>query len=311
MSESPPAVPENSADNSIAPHDFDQHSLLRITDPFSRLRVIMKRLLDPGGCPWDREQTHQTLRQYLIEEAYEAAEAIEEGDMEALCEELGDVGLQVVFHAELAERAGVFRIEDVYDRICNKLIVRHPHVFGDVHAPDAEAVLRNWEQLKKRHKREKAERAGEGGHASAISGVPRSLPALQRAARLQDKASHVGFDWEKAEDVAAKVQEEVEEFLTAARTAGQGDAGAEETGRGMEEEFGDLLFSLVNLSRFLGIHAEESLQRACEKFRRRFTSVEQAADAAGRPLSELTLAEMDRLWDEIKAREKNGGGPMA
>jgi tetrapyrrole methylase family protein/MazG family protein len=287
-------------------HIFDQAAIEAIDDPYRRLRTIMKRLLDPGGCPWDREQTHQSLRQYLIEEAYEAAEAISDGDDRELCEELGDVALQVVFHAELAERRGAFRIEDVYGAICRKLIDRHPHVFGAGQADTADAVLKNWEQIKKEEKRRKAEDAGvEKPKVSAVAGVPRALPGLQRAGRLQEKASRVGFDWDRPEDVAAKVREEVEEFLAHVGA----DTGGRDGGNGkLAEEFGDLLFSLVNLSRFLNIRAEEAMEGACDKFIRRFTAVEHAAEAQGKHLKDMTLGEMDALWDGIKARERSADG---
>ena len=250
----------------------------------------MKRLLDPGGCPWDREQTHATLKPYLIEEAHEVCEAIDADDDRRLCEELGDVALQVVFHAELAERAGKFRFEDVYDAICRKLLDRHPHVFGDVRADDSEAVLANWEQLKKEEKRRKAGSKSEGD-VSALDGVPVALPALQRAARVQERASRVGFDWERAEDVADKVREEVEEFLQRAREGSRA---------GLEEEMGDLLFSLVNLSRFLNVSAEDALRASTRKFESRFKAIERAAERQGRDLNSMTLTEMDALWSEVK-----------
>ncbi len=261
-----------------------------ITDPFARLRVIMQRLLDPGGCPWDREQTHQTLKQYLIEESYEVCEAIDLEDDESLCEELGDVGLQVVFHAELAERAGKFRLEDVYEKICTKLLDRHPHVFGDRDAPDAETVLQNWEQIKRGEKQARAERDGKG-HASVLDGVPLALPALQRALRLQDKASRVGFDWTNVEDVEAKVREEIDELMEV-------KDGTEQDR--IEEELGDVLFSLVNWSRFLSVRPEEALSGACAKFTQRFHRIESMAREAGRELNDMSLEELDAFWNEAK-----------
>lgn len=285
-------------------HDFDLQAIESIADPFARLRVIMKRLLDPGGCPWDREQNHKSLRQYLIEEAYEVADAIEKEDDEELKEELGDVGLQIVFHAELAERRGAFKIEDVYDHICEKLIVRHPHVFGTREAKDAATVLKNWEQIKKEQKRKKAQENGEDKPVSAVSGVPRALPGLQRASRLQEKAARVGFDWDRPEDVAAKVREEVEEFLEHVGADSAHGAQGALNEAAMQEEFGDLLFALVNLSRFLNIRAEEAMEQACNKFMRRFMAIEAEADAKGLHLKDMTLAEMDELWNQVKAREK-------
>lgn len=252
----------------------------------------MKRLLAPGGCPWDREQTHESLKQYLIEEAYEVCEAIDDGDDDEICEELGDVALQVVFHSELAERDGRFTLEEVYTKICTKLLDRHPHVFGEVEADDSAAVLKNWEELKREEKRVKAEKSGRERH-SALDGVPKALPGLQRAQRLQEKASRVGFDWDEKESVARKVEEEVGEFLEAAR------GGSKEE---MEDEFGDLLFSLVNLSRFMDLTPEDCLRAACDKFIGRFHEVEASAEKRGRALKEMNLEEMDELWEEAKKK---------
>ena len=274
-----------------------------IEDPAHRLHAIMTRLLDPGGCPWDREQTHQSLRQYFIEEVYEACEAIDHGDDAALCEELGDVALQIVFHAEMARRRDKFNLDDVYHHICTKLLDRHPHVFGECAVDCADAAYKNWEQIKKVEKRRKAKERGKEERISTLSGVPRSLPGLQRAGRLQERASRVGFDWDRPEDVAEKVREEVEEFLAATQSGGGGETKrADETA--MEDEFGDLLFSLVNLSRFLDIRAEEALEKACNKFTRRFTEVEHEAERRGLHLKDMTLVEMDVLWNEVKHRQK-------
>lgn len=288
------------SDAPVPPAEFDREAVEAVTDPMDRLRVIMKRLLDPGGCPWDREQTHQTLKQYLIEEAHEVCEAIDKGDDGELCEELGDLALQVVFHAELAERAGRFTFEDAMASICRKLIDRHPHVFGDARADDSEAVLVNWERIKKEERRRKAEAkggdAGEVARVSALDGVPASLPALLKARRLQSKAAKVGFDWEKAGDVKEKVREEVAEFLD--------EITATPDPERLQDEFGDLLFSLVNLSRFIGVRPDDALQSACAKFARRFRAVESAAADAGRDLTEMTLAEMDELWDRAKLGER-------
>lgn len=285
------------ADANSETRNLTRAEIESIQDSFERLNVIMKRLLAPDGCPWDREQTHQTLRQYFIEEVYEAVEAIDNEDDELLQEELGDVGLQVVFHAALAEQRGAFDIQDVYAGISKKLLDRHPHVFGDITAENSAEVLRNWEQLKKLEKTKKAEARGEA-HASILSGVPRHLPALQRASRLQEKASRVGFDWEKPENVAAKVREEVDEFLD---EAAKGPAATES----LTEEFGDLLFSLVNLARFLDLRPEEALETACRKFQTRFSSIESLAHEEGRELKDMTLAEMDKLWDQVKTTESH------
>ena len=282
---------------------FDRAALEAMADPFARLRAIMARLLDPDGCPWDREQTHTSLRQYFIEEVYEVCEAIDDGDDDGLCEELGDVALQIVFHAALAQRRGAFDVDDVLDRICTKLLDRHPHVFGDRDAANAAEVWRHWERTKKAEKARKARATGDPDHASAVAGVPRSLPGLQRAGRLQSKASQVGFDWDRPEDVADKVREEVEEFLEAAgRRDRPLDAAA------LRDEFGDLLFSLVNLSRFLNIQAEEAMEAACNRFIERFMGVERKAEAQGRALKEMTLAEMDALWEAVKREIRTEGG---
>ena len=295
-------IPTNSTQPTpLQAKDFNLAAMQSIADPVARLRVIMKRLLDPGGCPWDREQTHATLRQYTIEEVFEVAEAIDDNDDDALCEELGDVALQVVFHSELADRRGAFRLEDVYTAICDKLIRRHPHVFGSEVAEDSTTVLANWEQIKKGEKKKRAAKTGDDDHASALAGVPKALPALQRAARMQEKAARVGFDWVKIEDVAGKVREEIEEFLEHATHA---HAGAEHDAAALEEEFGDLLFSLVNISRFMNLRAEEALQKGCAKFSKRFMAIERAAEAQGHKLTELTLAQMDALWDAVKHAEK-------
>lgn len=269
---------------------FSRAEIEAIEDPFARLRMTMKRLLDPGGCPWDREQTHASLKQYLIEEAYEVCEAIDQGDDPALCEELGDVGLQVVFHAELAERSGKFRIEDVYESICTKLLDRHPHVFGAVDAPDAETVLQNWEQIKREEKKAKARERGKED-PSVLDGVPRALPALQRSLRLQDKASRVGFDWDKISGVEAKVREELNEMLQA-REEGNVEK--------VREEFGDLLFSLVNWARFLDVRPEDALARTCEKFIKRFRYVEDRAEREGKTVAEMSLTELDAFWEASK-----------
>lgn len=285
-------------------HEFDRAAIEAIAHPFDRLCLIMKRLLDPGGCPWDREQTHQSLRQYFIEETYEACEAIDHGDDRSLREELGDVALQIVFHAELAERRGAFRVEDAYDAICKKLLDRHPHVFGSVHAPDAETVLKNWEEIKKEEKRQKQAEDENKKHVSAVSGVPKALPGLQRAGRIQERAARVGFDWDRTEDVAAKVREEVEEFLEHVGKDSKSGPEGKLDEAALEEEFGDLLFALVNMSRFLNIRAEEAMQKASDKFIRRFIAIEQKAESQGKHLKDMTLVEMDELWNQVKKAEK-------
>jgi tetrapyrrole methylase family protein/MazG family protein len=245
----------------------------------------MERLRGEGGCPWDREQTPQSLLPYLIEEAYEVKEAVEEGDVAGLREELGDLMLQVVFHAQLADEAGQFRIDDVLTAICEKLIGRHPHVFGEVEVSSSAEVLDNWEQIKLDEKRERETRP------SRLGGVPKELPALLRAHRVQEKAARVGFDWDRIADVFNKVREEIDELESAAAHGATDRVGA---------ELGDLLFALVNVARFLKVQSELALHGTIERFIQRFTHIEQRAVEQGRSLDDMTLAEMDALWEEAK-----------
>jgi len=261
-----------------------EHTAARFTD----LVDIMARLRGENGCPWDRQQTHESIKPYLVEEAYEVLEAIDEQDAAKLCEELGDLTLQVVFHARMAEEAAAFSIDDVLAGICEKLTRRHPHVFGDVVAETAQEVLFNWEQIKR------TERQKSQGRASLLDGVPRELPALLRAHRLQVKASRVGFDWSEAREVLHKVEEEFGEL----RAAMEGQAPER-----VEAELGDLLFALVNLSRFLAVNPEEALRKTIARFIRRFRYIEEALATRGRTLGEATLQEMDALWAEAKAQE--------
>jgi len=261
----------------------------RSADPFRRLVAIMARLRGEGGCPWDREQSHQSLVPYLIEESYEVKEAIDQGDVESLREELGDLLLQIVFHAQLARETGRFDIDDVACAICDKLIGRHPHVFGNVEVSSSADVLQNWERIKLDEKRERLETP------SRLSGVPKHLPALLRAHRVQEKAAQVGFDWEQVRDVFAKVREEIGELESA---VAQGETAQ------IKDEMGDLLFALVNLSRFLNVQSELALHDTVERFVGRFRYIEQRAAELGRPLDEMTLAEMDALWNEAKRKGK-------
>ncbi len=250
----------------------------------------MARLRGPDGCPWDRKQTHATLRPYLLEEAYEALEAIDSEDDAELCKELGDVLLQVVFHAQIAAEEGRFDIEAVGQAIVDKLIRRHPHVFGDASVEGADEVLRRWEQIKKQERREQGEAA-----PSLLEGIPKPLPALMRAQRVQARVAQQGFDWDDAAGALAKVEEEFAEVRQAWE---QGKAAA------IEEEFGDLLFSLVNASRFLKVEPEQALRRAVAKFERRFRALEEAVHARGEEVAALSLAALDEIWDEVKARER-------
>lgn len=253
---------------------------------FGELVGIMARLRGEGGCPWDRQQTHESIKPYFVEETYEVLEAIDEGDAGKLCEELGDVMLQVVFHARMAEEAGLFTIEHVLRAITEKLVRRHPHVFGDVQADTAQEVLFNWEQIKK------TERKRTTGKASILDGVPRELPALLRAHRLQEKASRVGFDWKEAREVVRKVEEELAEFR-AAMESKQPDR--------MEAELGDLLFSLVNLGRFIAVNPEEALRKTIARFIARFQYIEEELAHHGKTPGQVTVGEMDALWAKAKA----------
>ena len=266
---------------------------MRSGEELERLEEIMRTLRSEKGCPWDRKQTHRTLRTSLLEEAYEVLEAIEEDSPEHLREELGDLLLQIVFHAQLAAEKGRFTLADVLADLNAKLIRRHPHVFAGQEVSGVEGVITNWERIKAEEKRDE--------RPSALSGVPTTLPALMRAEKVQAKAARVGFDWPNIKGPLAKVQEETEE-LVAAWEAGTKD---EETQRQLEEEFGDLLFSLVNLARFLKIRPELALLRSTDKFVRRFRRLEEKAAAKGEKLTDLTLAEMDALWEEEKDKLKS------
>jgi tetrapyrrole methylase family protein/MazG family protein len=251
---------------------------------FDGLHHVVWRLHAPGGCPWDLEQTHLSLRPHLLEESYEALEAIDSGDLARLTEELGDVLLQVMMHAAVAERLGEFSLGDVLEHIARKLIRRHPHVFGDVVAASAEEVQQNWDVLKK------AEKPG----VSILDGVPVSLPALAASQSIQGRARRVGFDWPDIEGPLEKLQEEVAEFARA------GDAAER------EDEFGDILFVVANIGQRLGVDAEQALRGANAKFRRRFAAVEALAAAEGTDLTDLDLPGLDALWDRAKAAEREG-----
>ncbi len=251
---------------------------------FEELISIMAKLRSPEGCPWDREQTHKSLQRHLLEETYEVLEAIDSQEPRRLAGELGDLLLQVVFHAQIAAEEGTFTIDDVVQSINDKLIRRHPHVFGDAVIRTAAEQTVAWEKSKMTKE----------GKRSALDGVPKELPALLRAHRLQQKASAVGFDWSEAEPVWEKVSEETAELKEA---AAKGDADH------VEEEFGDLLFSLVNLGRFLKVEPEEALRRTCEKFERRFRRVEEEFVRRGVPLSQASLEEMDAVWEKVKGEE--------
>lgn len=249
---------------------------------FDRLVQIMDELREQ--CPWDRKQTIHSLRQLSIEELYELVDAITDEDWKGMQEELGDLLLHIVFYAKIAKEQNRFTLEDVLQGICEKLIARHPHIYGDVSVQDEQEVKRNWEKLKLKE-----------GKTSVLAGVPQALPALVKAIRLQEKSAQVGFEWEKTDQVWDKVEEEIRE-LQEEIAAGDKDK--------IAGEFGDLLFSLVNYSRFLGIDAEDALERTNKKFINRFKQLEEMAGQHGRDLQGMTLSEMDAVWNKIKAGER-------
>ena len=259
----------------------------------ARLIEIMAALRTPGsGCPWDLEQTFRTIAPYTLEEAYEVADAIARGDLEELRDELGDLLLQVAFHARMAEEQGAFDFGDVVETVTAKLVRRHPHVFADADGRTAKAVEGLWERIKTQEKTERGEAAPSG----ALAGVPVALPALTRALKLQDKAGRVGFDWNDPRAVLAKIREEADEIEAELDSADKSKVAA---------EVGDLLFAVVNLARHLGADPEDILRQTNLKFERRFGAIEQALAARGKTPKDATLAEMDALWDEAKAAEKS------
>lgn len=260
--------------------DFTQKAQYTVED----LRRIVALLRAPGGCPWDGAQTHESIRRNFIEEAYEVAEAIDEQSPAHLKEELGDVLLQVVFHASLEEDAGRFDLDDVADGVCRKLIYRHPHVFGDVSVQSTDEILSNWEDLKKKEK-------GQATQADAVDAVARTLPALWRAEKVQKKAAKAGFDWPGVQDAVDKLSEEVDELRSA--LSGQGNP---------VEELGDLFFAAVCVSRFLNADPDDVLQAASDKFAARFRRVEALAGQQGRPMNEMTLEELKALWVQAKTQ---------
>jgi tetrapyrrole methylase family protein/MazG family protein len=274
----------------------------KVSKRFYELVAVMERLRGKKGCPWDREQTRDSLKPFLLEEAYEVLEAIDEENPELLKEELGDLLFQILFHSEIARERGEFGIEDVLSYTIDKMTRRHPHVFGS--APSdrrgsrrvtAKDVLARWEELKQKEKRHRKRK-------SVLDGVPKPLPALMRAYQLQTRASRVGFDWKELRPVWNKVREELKELEQAVE---EGQV------RPIRHEFGDLFFALVNLARFLKLDPEESLRKANRRFMNRFRYIERKAGISRTPLSEMPLAEMDRLWEEAKAAEKKSGKKTA
>jgi tetrapyrrole methylase family protein/MazG family protein len=253
------------------------------TKNIARLLKIMARLRAPNGCPWDREQTHQSIRHNLVEETYEALDALDTGNMEEFRDELGDLLLQVVFHAQMASEARQFDFDAVAKSIADKLVRRHPHVFGKKKASTSREVLQQWEAIKKREK----------NSDSIVAEIPRGLPALMRADKVQRKVARVGFDWKDVNGVIAKIEEELREVKAAL---------AANHRRQFEEEVGDLLFAVVNLARFEKLHAEDLLDRTVKKFVKRFQQIERAVHRSGRRLEDCTLDELDALWEAAKHR---------
>ena len=260
---------------------------------FEDLVAIMNRLRDPGGCPWDREQTYATLRGYLIEECYEVVDALDRADLPDLCEELGDLLFQVVFLSRLGSEDGAFDAGDVVEGIAAKMVRRHPHVFGDAKVEDAAAVLVRWEEIKRREKNDAGRSEPE---ASVLSGIPPALPALVKSQRLGEKAARVGFDWNEDADVVAKLEEETAELKAAIASGGR---------EHVREEIGDALFTLAMIARRFRVDADEALSFANAKFTGRFTRIEAALRTRGVPIDEAGPALLDRLWNEAKSDPGN------
>ena len=254
---------------------------------FDTLVKIIARLRGPGGCPWDREQTHASLRKNLLEECYEVLETLDEGDSRRLCEELGDLLMQIVFHSQIATEAGEFELGDVIRSINDKLIHRHPHVFGSLKVKDADEVLQNWEALKKK---------GRGADTSILANVPKQLPALSYSQEIQSRVARVGFDWEDIDGVIDKLVEEVEEFKQA------------DNQKQRAREFGDLLFTLVNIARRLGADSEAELREANKRFYRRFSYMEKLCRQRGVNFDDLSFDEQNTLWEEAKKKGATGRG---
>jgi tetrapyrrole methylase family protein/MazG family protein len=255
-----------------------------MNDNLNKLVELMAKLRGPDGCPWDRKQTPESLKPFLLEECYEVVDALDEGDPGKVKEELGDLLFQIIFHARIAEEKGEFTIHDVIETNVEKMVRRHPHVFGDAKLGTDREVLANWEEIKKKEK-------GYEHRKSVLEGVPRSMPSLIRAHRLQERAARVGFDWSKLDEALPKLDEEVAEFKQALKS--------EDASR-IEEELGDIFFMFVNISRFLDVDPEEALRKTISKFIRRFRYIEENAADAGRSLKDMTLDEMETLWQEAK-----------
>ncbi|AEC16953.1 nucleoside triphosphate pyrophosphohydrolase [Gallibacterium anatis UMN179] len=262
-----------------------------MTTKLEKFAEIIAKLRDPnGGCPWDLEQTYQTMPPHILEEAYEVVEAINQDDRKELKEELGDLLMQVVFLSQLAQEEGAFTLDDVIDGITDKIIRRHPHVFGEIKAENSDEVLKNWENIKQQERYQKEQ-------FSILDNVPIALPSLLRAAKLQKRCAKVGFDWAELEPTIQKVEEELQEVRDEVSKQPQNP-------QAIEEEIGDLLFASVNVARHLKLNPEEALRKANLKFERRFRQVEQSILASGRQLEQVSLAEMDLIWDQVKQQEK-------
>ena len=296
-----PKHPRSSASKSVcrqiikAPTNIARPSGKHIGGLFEDLVAVQARLRAPGGCPWDREQTHSTLRTYLIEEAYEVLDAIENGNSQDLAEELGDLLLQVLFHADLARETGVFDISHVITGIHDKMVRRHPHVFGNVKADTPGEVLKNWAQLKAKEKLAVSPKgvSSQSPAHSVLDGVPRNIPALLEAYQMTRRAAQVGFDWERVDGIFEKLEEETSELRAALASSNRRDA---------EEEVGDILFSVVNLARFLGLDPEVTLKHSNSKFKERFREMEREALGSGQRLPQLSKQELEDLWVAAKTK---------
>ena len=256
-------------------------------EKFEKLMEVMKTLRGPGGCPWDVEQTHESITMGFVEELYEFIEAVEDKDIETMKEELGDLCLHIVFQVQIAKENGEFTMAEVLDSIIEKLIRRHPHVFSDVKVKNSNEVVANWDDIKKQEKQKQHRK-------SVVDGIPRHLPALSKARKVQIKAKKVGFDWDKVEDVILKIKEEFNELYEAIEEKNQDH---------INEELGDVLFSVVNLSRFLDVEPERALHNTVRKFMSRFRAIENALEEKGTTVQEASFEEMDSLWDQVKDEE--------
>lgn len=264
-----------------------------MSEAVNRLMEIMARLRNPdGGCPWDLEQDFKSIAPHTLEETYEVVEAIEKNDPQAIKDELGDLLFQIVFHAQIGREAGLFDLDQIANHVADKMVERHPHVFGDRDANSAEKVLANWEN----DKAKKREAAADGKPVSALDGVTTTLPASTRAVKLQNRAARVGFDWAEAKDIIAKIREEIAELEAEIDTSDNFDA--------IEDEFGDVFFAVINLARRLKVDPETALRRTNRKFESRFRGIEQRLAAEGRNIKDASLDEMERIWGEVKEAER-------